>query len=165
MLLDLAKIIDCPGGIVEFATQLDLHEMAFGGSYPVDEPVIAKGSVRNMAGVLVLTGELTTTLHGVCDRCASPFTRPVFYRVEAILVTELASEENEDQWIFQLVGDCADLEDIFTTAFVLNMDSKLLCNEDCEGLCPKCGKNLNDGPCDCRPELDPRFAALKQLLK
>ena len=58
-----------------------------------------------------------------------------------------------------------DLEDIVRTVFVLNLDSKLLCKEDCKGLCPQCGKNLNDGPCNCRKELDPRFAALKQLLE
>ena len=51
--------------------------------------------------------------------------------------------------------------DIVTTAFVLNMDSKLLCKPDCKGLCCRCGANLNDGPCGCEPELDPRFAALK----
>ena len=48
--------------------------------------------------------------------------------------------------------------------FVLNFDSKLLCKPDCKGLCCRCGKNLNDGPCDCRKEPDSRFAALQQLL-
>ena len=165
MLLRLAKIIGSPGGAVDFSVSLDLHEMVFGGSCPVTEPVLAKGTVRNVAGVLLLSGEVSTTLHGICDRCADAFTRPVSFPVEAVLVTELTSEENEDESTFLLEGDCADLEDIFTTAFVLNMDSKLLCREDCKGLCPRCGKNLNDGPCDCRPEIDPRFAALKQLLK
>ncbi|MEE1456734.1 MAG: DUF177 domain-containing protein [Oscillospiraceae bacterium] len=51
------------------------------------------------------------------------------------------------------------------TVFVLNFGSKLLCKPDCEGLCCRCGKNLNDGPCSCQKELDPRFAALKQLLE
>ena len=72
---------------------------------------------------------------------------------------------DEDEWVFQLEGDSADLDDIITTTLVLNMDSKLLCKPDCQGLCCRCGANLNDGPCNCEPELDPRFAALKQLLK
>ena len=165
MLLSLAKIIDRPGGMVEFTTELNLQDMTFGGSSPVTETVTANGSVRNTAGVLILNGEVSTTLHGICDRCAREFERQVTFPVEAVLVTELASEENEDQWTFLLENDCADLEDIFTTAFVLNMDSKLLCSEECKGLCFRCGKNLNDGPCDCQPEIDPRFAALKQLLK
>ena len=57
-----------------------------------------------------------------------------------------------------------DLDDILTTAVVLNMDSKLLCSEDCKGLCPKCGADLNLGPCDCKPEMDPRLAVLQQFL-
>ena len=85
--------------------------------------------------------------------------------MNAVLVTELANEENEDEWVFPLEGDSADLEDIIRTIFVLNLDSKLLCKEDCKGLCCRCGKNLNDGPCNCQKELDPRFAALKQLLE
>ena len=60
---------------------------------------------------------------------------------------------------------CADLDDIVTTTFVLSMDSKFLCREDCKGLCCRCGKDLNDGPCGCQPDVDPRLAVLKQLLK
>ena len=61
-------------------------------------------------------------------------------------------------------GDSADLDEIVRTVFVLNLDSKLLCKPDCKGLCSRCGKNLNDGPCGCQKEIDPRLAALKQLL-
>lgn len=164
MLLSLSKIIDCPGGVLPFHTSLDLHDETFGGCCPVTEPVQCEGQIRNTAGVLLLTGTLCTTLHGICDRCAADFQRTVHFPVEAVLVTELADEDNESDWTFLLDGDNADLEEIMTTAFVLNMDSKLLCSEDCEGLCSKCGKNLNDGPCDCRPETDPRLAALAQLL-
>ena len=84
--------------------------------------------------------------------------------MDAVLVSELANEDSEDEWVFPLEADTADLDDIVRTIFVLNMDSKLLCKEDCAGLCCKCGKNLNEGPCTCQKELDPRFAALKQLL-
>ena len=92
------------------------------------------------------------------------FHREMDIPIDVVLVTELANEENEDEWVFPLEADTADLDDIVRTVFVLNMDSKLLCKEDCKGLCCRCGKNLNDGPCGCQKELDPRFAALKQLL-
>ena len=165
MLLGLSKIIDCPGASVPFSTSVDLSDLLYGQSRPVSEPVLASGSVRNTAGVLVMTGEITTTIHGVCDRCAADFDREVSFPIDVVLVTELSNEENEDEWVFPLEGDSADLEDIVRTVFVLNLDSKLLCNEDCKGLCHRCGKNLNDGPCNCQKELDPRFAALKQLLE
>ena len=162
----MAKIIDQPGTTVPFSTSLDLHELEFGGSFPVTEPVLASGEVRNTAGVLQLTATAQTTLHGICDRCASAFERAVSFPVEAVLVTELANDNgDEDLWTFLLEGNDADIDDIITTAFVLGMDSKLLCKDDCKGLCCRCGKNLNDGPCDCQPEIDPRFAVLQQLLK
>ena len=165
MLLGLSKIIDRPGASVPFSTSVDLSDLRFGAVCPVSEPVLAEGTVRNTAGVLVMQGSLHTTIHAQCDRCASEFDREIGFPIDVVLVTELANEENEDEWVFPLEGDSADLDDIVRTVFVLNLDSKLLCREDCKGLCPRCGKNLNDGPCNCQKELDPRFAALKQLLK
>ena len=165
MLLGLSKIIECPGATVPFSTSVDLSDLCYGISHPVTEPVRAEGQVRNTAGVLVMTGSIETTIHGTCDRCASDFDRDVRIPIDVVLVTEMANEENEDEWVFPLEGDSADLEDIVRTVFVLNMDSKLLCREDCKGLCCRCGKNLNHEACTCQKELDPRFAALKQLLE
>jgi len=115
--------------------------------------------------VLLLSGTLETTLHCVCDRCAVPFLRDFRQEVSAVLVPELAHQENEDDWTFLLQGEMADLDDIMNTAFVLNLDSKMLCSPNCKGLCPRCGKNLNEGPCGCKKEPDPRLAVLGQLLK
>ena len=165
MLLGLSKIIDCPGASVPFSTRVDLSDLCYGVSYPVSEPVLAEGVVKNTAGVLMMTGEVSTCIHGICDRCAANFDREVSFPIEVVLVTEMANEENEDEWVFPLEGDSADLDDIVRTVFVLNLDSKLLCREDCKGLCCRCGRNLNDGPCACQKELDPRFAALEQLLE
>ena len=164
MRLGLSKIIDCPGASVDFSASVDLSDFLYGRCYPVSEPVRASGTVRNTAGVLVMTGSIQTVIHGVCDRCAADFTQDVQFPINVVLVTELANEENEDEWVFPLEADTADLEEIVRTVFVLNMDSKLLCHPDCKGICCKCGKNLNNGPCGCRKELDPRFAALRQLL-
>ena len=165
MLLGLSKIIDCPGASVPFATSIDLSDLQFGTCYPVSESVVAEGVVRNTAGVLMMTGSIRTCIHGICDRCATPFDRQMELPLDVVLVTELADEDHEDEWVFPLEGDSADLEDIIRTVFVLNMDSKMLCKEDCKGLCCGCGRNLNVEACACQKELDPRFAALKQLLE
>ncbi len=164
MLLELGKIIECPGQSVSFSAVVDLSDLKYGNSFPVSEPVQASGIVRNTAGVLEMTGSIKTCIHGICDRCAGEFSRDVELPIDVVLVQELAHEENEDEWVFPLEGDTADLEDIVRNVFVLNMDSKLLCKPDCKGMCCRCGKNLNDGPCSCQKEPDPRFAALRQLL-
>ena len=164
MLLGLKEIIHQPGASVNFSDSVDLSDLQFGTCYPVTEPVVATGTVRNTADVLVMKGTITTCLHGICDRCAGDFTREVEIPLDVVLVEELSNEDSEDEWVFPLEADAADLEEIVRTVFVLNMDSKLLCKPECKGLCCRCGKNLNDGPCGCQKELDPRFAALRQLL-
>ena len=165
MQLNLAKILDQPGAELPFSLQLELHDLEFGGQTPVTEPVYAEGIIRNTAGVLLLSGTLRTTLHCVCDRCATPFVRDYSLPLEAVLVTELQNEQDADEWVFVLENDAVDLDEIVTTTLVLNMDSQLLCREDCKGLCSRCGKNLNEGPCSCKKEIDPRLAVLAQLLE
>ncbi len=164
MRLGLRDIIHTPGASVSFSDSVDLSDLQYGTSYPVSEPVQAVGTVRNTADVLMMKGKITTCIHGVCDRCAAAFTRNVELPIDVVLVEELSNEDSEDEWVFPLEAECADLDEIVRTVFVLNLDSKLLCKPDCKGLCCRCGKNLNDGPCTCQKELDPRFAALRQLL-
>ena len=166
MLLRLTKLIDSPGQSASFQTSLDLSDLDFGGVSLAAEPVEASGQVKNTAGVLLLTGELSTTLHCVCDRCANPFRLPFRLPVNAVLTaSEDAEDESSDEWTFCLTDDCADLDEILTTAFVFGVPAKLLCSEDCQGLCPICGADLNNGPCGCKKPVDPRLAALAQLLE
>ena len=164
MLLGLRDIIHNPGASVTFSERVDLSDLRFGTSYPVSEPVLAVGTVRNTADVLMMKGTIATCLHGVCDRCATEFTQDVELPLDVVLVEEFSSEDSEDEGVFPLEADSADLEEIVRTVFVLNMDSQLLCKPDCKGLCCRCGKNLNTETCICQKELDPRFAALRQLL-
>lgn len=164
MLLELGTLIAQPGGVRPFSLTMDFSQLEFGGSYPASDPVQVSGQVRNQAGILMLTAVLDTVLHCTCDRCGTAFERPVHQNIEAVLARELMDQRNEDEGVFLLSGDAADLDEIVTTAFVLNMDAKLLCKEDCKGLCASCGRNLNEGSCNCKPEPDPRLAVLKQLL-
>lgn len=162
MRLNLRTIIHEPGASLPFAFRMDLSDLDFYGARPVAEPVEVTGTVRNMADALVLEGEAVTTLDLVCDRCLKPFRQEMRVPVEALMAETLEDEENDD--IILLENGEVDLDEVFTTALVLGMDSKHLCAEDCKGLCGKCGANLNDGPCNCKPDVDPRLAALAQLL-
>ena len=63
------------------------------------------------------------------------------------------------------IEDEVDLADLARTAFILDMDTTALCSEDCQGLCPGCGVNLNEEPCRCKKQVDPRLAALAKLLQ
>ena len=74
-------------------------------------------------------------------------------------------ENGENDEIVLLEDGEVDVEDLARTAFILDMDAKFLCSEDCKGLCPRCGADLNLGPCGCGKETDPRLAALAALLE
>ena len=162
MRLDLRDVIHRPDAEKSFQYQLDLSQLDFYGRKPITRPVVAEGSVINHAGALVLNGTARSELDLVCDRCGKEFSREKAVPLDCLLADELEDEENDE--IVLLEGSEVDLDELVTTAFVLAMDTKNLCSEDCKGLCAKCGADLNLGPCGCRPEVDPRLAALAQLL-
>lgn len=166
MRLDLRDIIHIPGAQKPFGQSLDLSGWEHYGEKPFPQPIQVSGTVRNMAGALVLTGKAEGTLTTRCDRCLKPLELPYVVEVETLLAEELANAEldRDGEEILLLEDGGVDLDELFTTECILSVEGKHLCREDCRGLCPKCGKDLNDGPCDCAKELDPRFAVLAKLL-
>ena len=164
MLLDVKKIINAPGEGQDFRFELDLSDVESGGLYPIQKPVVVTGDVRNIAGMLLLRFEASTVLSLVCDRCAKSFTRPKTVRCEYMLSDQAEDQENDS--ILLLENDAVDVGDVARTAFILDLDTKNLCFEDCKGLCPKCGADLNQGSCGCqRRDVDPRLAVLAKLLE
>mgnify|MGYP002797394585 CR=1 FL=1 len=162
MRFHLKEILHVPGASLPFESQLDLSDLDFYGERPFAHPIVIHGTVRNMAGALMLEGSADTTLELVCDRCLKPFRQELRLPVSTLLAETLEDEENDE--IVLLEDGAVDLDEVFTTALVLSMDSKHVCDQDCKGLCATCGANLNGGPCGCRKEIDPRLAALAQLL-
>lgn len=162
MRLELREIIHVPDAKKAFQFPLDLSQQDFFGSRPIIHPVQVEGSVANHAGALVLEGTARSTLELRCDRCGKHFSREKIVALDSLAAQELEDEENDD--ILLLDGTVLDLDEAVATAFILAMDTKNLCSDDCKGLCAKCGADLNLGPCGCGPEVDPRLAALAQLL-
>lgn len=162
MRLDLRDIIHTPDAVKAFQFQLDLSDMEFFGRTPITRPILAEGSVTNHAGALVLEGTARSLLDLACDRCGKEFSREKVVKLDSLVAQELEDEENDE--IILLEGSELDLDRLVTEAFVLEMDTKNLCSDDCKGLCAKCGADLSLGPCGCKPEVDPRLAALAQLL-
>ena len=161
MRLNLREIIEVPGGSVPFHCELDTQGLDFPSVLEYKSKPQAEGRVYNEAGVLHLEGTLKAAMTCVCDRCGSLFDSVKLTQLQATIVEEEAEDHPE---FFVLDGDEIDLDEILSTLFILDMDMKFLCREDCKGLCSTCGKNLNLGPCGCRKEIDPRFAVLEQLL-
>ena len=155
--------MNIPGKRIPFSYDLDLSSLVFDCVEEIKSPSHVSGEVRNTAGILELNGIAQIDMRCVCARCLKEFAKHIDMQMNVTLAEELQDEDNPD--IFLLEGDYIDVDEVVYDSFVLSMDQKLLCREDCKGLCERCGKNLNDGPCDCRAEIDPRLAVLGQFLE
>lgn len=160
--MNLHELLLNPGSRLPFRCELSTDRLDFPAVLSYTAAPVGEGFIVNNAGALTLRGTLSAAMRCVCDRCAAEFDREVNYPLDIPLASELQDEENPDY--FLLEGDELDLEELLETVFILNMDTRFLCRDDCKGLCSRCGKNLNEGPCDCRTESDPRLAVLEQLL-
>ena len=164
MKLDLRSIVDVPGANVDFRFPLDLDGFPWDRPSPLRGPVEVSGAVHNRAGALVLEAELTAKLYLTCDRCTKAFTRDKSVKYETLLADHLEDEDSDD--IVLLDGDAQlELDELMTDVFILSLDTKNLCKEDCRGLCPGCGADLNVEPCRCKKETDPRLAGLAKFFE
>lgn len=162
MILDLEPIFNTEGMVKRFDYELDLSEQELNGSKPFASPVKISGHAGNYTGIVELHATAAFSLETACDRCAKPISLPLATKIFHTLVTSLNDETNNE---LLLVNELRfDLDALITEDIFLDLPSKLLCSEDCKGMCPKCGADLNAGSCSCEKEVDPRLAALKQLL-
>ncbi len=123
-----------------------------------------------------LVGRVKTTLELACGRCLEAFALPVdaafdvrYHPQSEVNVAAGAHEvevEEDDLDDAYYSDDQIDLDELMQEQFYLVLPMKPLCREDCQGLCPECGTNLNTGTCACRREwTDPRLAPLKALVR
>ena len=148
------------GGIekLPLSYEFDFSEEEFGGVFPFTAPVTLKGEIRNTAGIVTIDAKAEFSMEVTCDRCAEDIKPQFSVNVEHGLVASLNHEDNDD---YILVEDMKlDIEQLTLEDIYLALPGKFLCKEDCEGLCSECGANLNEGSCNCKKPIDPRWEAL-----
>lgn len=118
-----------------------------------------------------LRGRLSTSLELQCARCLEPVDQDIQWDFE-LLYRPLGADAGRDELsvtdaeaeIGYYQGDGVLLEDVLREQVLLALPLKITCRADCKGLCPQCGKNLNEEQCSCSQDLeDPRWAALKEV--
>lgn len=164
MKIDLTPLLSGEVGEIAIDYPLTIEDEIGGVTFP--DPVRVLGTITDKAGYVAFSAELHLTYQTVCDRCLRPITRHEtldFLRTVALSGTL----ENEDADEYLIARDrLLDPDEALIEEIILNLPAKRLCREDCAGLCPRCGKDLNDGPCACETkEIDPRMAAFAKLLK
>lgn len=130
-----------------------------------------KGSVDASDGRLVFSGVINGKVEADCSRCLKAFEVPLNIEVNAVYVRpELFSAESESELeADDLDVDVAldgkiDCDEVIREQVLLELPVKMLCDQECAGLCDTCGTDLNEEHCKCGSEnIDPRWAALKEL--
>jgi len=162
MFFELEPVFNNVGFSLDVSHEIDLSGAELNGGFPFREPVKVSGHAANSAGVVSVSAEAVFTLFLECDRCAAPIKRQMSVPVEHVFVTELNDETNDE--LILLPSLRFDLSGLVTDDIFLAMPAKFLCRDGCAGLCPLCGRNLNEGPCGCTKPVDPRLEALTRLL-
>lgn len=147
---------------IEESVRLDANPS---DSFAFKTPVSFSGYALNIGGTIELSGKASVVLAFLCDRCAESFEREIEFSIDERLKKDGDGESDDDIEYIPFSGTAFDLSEILYTDLYINIPSKVLCSEDCKGLCPTCGKNLNSGDCDCNNDrTDPRFDILDKLL-
>jgi uncharacterized protein len=142
-----------------------------GDAYRIVAPVELDFDIHKDRDKFRLTGVTRTELEMACSRCLEPFRMTVdapfdhrYLPASDMSADDERETQDEDLDISYYRDDQIDLNELLREQFYLALPMKPLCQEDCKGLCPQCGTNLNAGTCDCETErVDPRLAALKAL--
>lgn len=162
MQIDLSNVFNNDGEIIEINHAADFSGFELNGGHPIINPVQITGKIENRAGIVTITAIAEFDFSAPCDRCAAQTDKHFKINIDHLLVSELNDDENDRLMLVD--GMVLDLDELVTTDIVLELPSKYLCSEHCKGLCMQCGKNLNEGLCGCKKAVDPRLAALQQLL-
>lgn len=139
MLIDISKIKSSTGDTLLIDTALDISELD-----PAFSDVKVEGKIKNIAGVLTIKATVSGTYTSVCDRCMEDAS----LKLEAKLDTIFDLNEAKDDSL-TLENGKIDLVRTAYDALSLEIPMVILCKEDCKGICPHCGANLNLEECSC----------------
>ena len=137
----------------------------------LSEPAEVKGNVKLAGHEVVVSGHVETRAQLECDRCLKPVELPVSadFVLEYITGSDyesssVAALSEEEMAVSVFDGESIDVDEIVKEQILLEVPARTLCREDCKGICPECGTDLNAGQCNCADdEVDPRWAALQNL--
>ncbi|MCY6959491.1 YceD family protein [Clostridium brassicae] len=125
------------------------------------EPINIKGIFSMIGDIISFDGVMVTTLKLVCSRCLEEFNYPVEIEIHEKF-SKIGNDEEND--IITMKSDEIDFSPIIENNVILSLPIKKLCSEECLGLCPVCGTNLNHSKCNCeKNDVDPRLAKLKDF--
>ena len=144
----------------------DTSSFLYGVSFP--SPMKVRGDITNTAGYMRMRLDLSVNYTAECARCRSTVNGKFSLDLEKTvaprnLLLDLDEDRLDDYAIIE--DGFLDMDEQLRAQLEMEFPVRFLCREDCKGLCQRCGKNLNEGECDCpKKEIDPRLAPLQKIL-
>ena len=170
---NVAQLLKEPVGATRrYELEEDVQELL--AELPLVAPVSGRVQLLHIPGGVLAAGTLQTTVATECKRCLKPLALATDFEMEeefkstvdVLTGTPLPTAAEEDAALLINAHHILDLGEIIRQDLLLTAAPAVLCQPDCRGLCPTCGKDLNEGPCECQTEIeDPRWADLSHLLK
>lgn len=170
MLISLSEIMTTADKIAHIDAPIELKSIEYqGASYdfahkePVDLTITNLGNRRVM-----IEGSTNISMTLFCGRCLKELTYPMninFHKEIDFKLTEEERAEGLDETNY-IIGYNLDVDTLIYSEILIDFPMRLLCSEDCKGLCKKCGTNLNENTCDCDTTvLDPRMSVIRDIFK
>ena len=169
MLVDIQTLSHGRAAFIDLETEIgpDKLTLSFQG-IRLDRPPVFKGRLTAAGdGVFTLDGCLEATIRGECVRCLKPVIRALEIKVGEVFRPKAGQNGTETDDSYAYEGFVVDLLPALRDNLVLALPQKLLCREDCRGICPDCGADLNETDCGCaarRSGVNAPFDQLKKLL-
>jgi uncharacterized protein len=167
MLINLSKFLASNDISLKIDESYIIDDKDFVEETHLNGPVVFSGQFFKVEDSILLTGTLKYTCDEQCARCLKEYRNTVEANVEALVVKDLSEDDIDSEQLKIVEEDgCVNLDEAIKQTIYLSMPMKSICKEDCKGICPNCGVNLNIEECKCKKDLtDPRFEKLKDLLK
>ena len=142
------------------------HPMFAEAGVELAKPLDVDLEARSVGDGVLVRGTLRTSVRLACRRCLSPVEQEVEEHVDFLFMETAGDDDDSDGEVYPLParGDELDLTDAVREHLLLDLPEFALCGEECRGLCPTCGANLNEGACECVPEAaESPWDALRKL--
>lgn len=177
MRVSVADITEQVGLHKRFDLQIELEPVEINGTvHRFDQPFKGQAELWNSGEEILVKARLEGEAEVPCSRCLTSFQLPIRVAFQEVLREGAppapgskeaeAADELQEHTVTYYEGDEVDLSEPLRENVLLELPMKPLCSDLCKGLCPSCGQNLNEGPCQCKHENqpDPRLAKLRDLL-
>lgn len=167
MLIDFRELLSGSGNEISYPANIDMTSLDDGvNRYPVirKEPFVIQAYKTGKDKVQIQC-ESSVTLSIPCDRCLEPVEINIDFNVDDVIEFNKTESDEEQEEKDYIDGYNLDVDRLIFGELLVSIPGKILCREDCKGLCPVCGTNLNVAECGCdRDVLDPRMSVFKDIL-